>query len=212
MAIEVVDRVAFGTGVPTTAPQPYPPVGWSLYQDVSTGKVYKWDLHALAWSEIGATGPAGPTGATGATGATGPAGPTGPAGSSGVVSSGTFALGADTNITSNDTEKVAISQSFTAGTYEFNADVFVVNGGAGACEVIAVLWDGTTAYKSAETSMIGSGSAHLHLSARVVLGSTTTVKLSVYLHNSGSGGTLKKLVLTNGQGGPATALDYAQYA
>lgn len=116
-------------------------------------------------------------------------------------------LAADVSMPSATTWYDGPSLSLAAGTYNLFATVTIDNGGGGGAHHSARLTDGTNNYGSTEAH-VGSGGAQCSLSlvGRVVLASTTTIKVQAA---SGAGITGSKILAANqinGAGNTASTL------
>lgn len=105
-------------------------------------------------------------------------------------------LTGDVTLTSAGTFYDGPSISCVAGTWLVSGSVIVLNSSSGGnATAVAKLWDGTTAYKAGEqTHTVDNASITFSFAAVVVLGSTTTLKISVTHHTTS--GTAGKILAT----------------
>lgn len=95
-------------------------------------------------------------------------------GGGGSVDSDVVVPATDTNVTTSNVD--ICSDSLTAGTYIIHGLLSGTKTTTGT--VLAVIWDGTTGYGTGFASLTGGENGQVHVIARAVLGSTTTVKLT----------------------------------
>jgi S-adenosylhomocysteine hydrolase len=114
-------------------------------------------------------------------------------------------LGSDVQITSANTYFDGPAVSLAAGTWFITATVTVQTGDSTG-QVTAKLWDGTTVEASTEHTMFSNAAVtSLGLSGIVVLGSTTTMKVSVAVSNFGATNhKIKAAAVSNGAGNNAS--------
>lgn len=121
----------------------------------------------------------------------------------------TAALGADVQIVTANTYYDGPSVSLAAGTWLVTANVLIYPGGIFA--MTSKLWDGTTVFRSAEDGAVAAASLiSQSLTAVVVLGSTTTVKVSSTANTTGS--YIKAATVANANGNNATAITAVKVA
>lgn len=120
-------------------------------------------------------------------------------GGGGTWTTASAALGADVAMTTANTYYDGPSVSLVAGTWDVTVGVTLLS--AGGDNMTYKLWDGTTVRTSQETTLNASQYLGVTLGARFVLGSTSTVKLSVA--SALGGATMKATAPNNGAGATA---------
>lgn len=123
-----------------------------------------------------------------------------------VSSSEAFITG-DVSIGSANTFVDGPSLSLAAGTYVLMGTVVVTSGDA-PCFLTAKLWDGTNVWHVPNTYVTTPGGHHsiAVFAANIVLGSTTTVKISVAASTFTTGSTIKATAAANGTTNKATKI------
>lgn len=115
------------------------------------------------------------------------------------------AISGDVTLTTSGTFYDGPSVSLVAGTWLVVGQVQIVDT-VGAATFDAKLWDGTTVFRSGETSSAGASfSAQVSLGKIVTVGSTTTVKISV-TNVSRNGGSIKAQVPSASLGNNASSI------
>lgn len=131
-------------------------------------------------------------------------------GGGGVIGSDSAYAGSNTTMTSSNTFYDAVSLSLDAGTWLIMGTALALC--ASAASYTSKLWDGTTVYVGIENTKGTGQFGVMSLTALVVLGSTTTVKIS--LAASAAGAVIYATPLNNntGIGNTATGIVALQIA
>jgi hypothetical protein len=127
------------------------------------------------------------------------------------LTTATAKLSADVTMTTVSTYYDGPSVSLAAGTWFVEGHV-TIQSISDLAPVTAKLWDGTTVSASAQSNMGANGAVEISVSAIVVLGGTTTIKISATVGAGGGGDSIKAAAPTNGAGNNASIINATRVA